>query len=310
VNIGLCVPTCEAEKDLPRLLEVVEDASALFHRVLFIDSSSSDRTQQLVKRSGFELLVVEKADFDHGGTRQKGVEQLKDCQIVMFLTHDAVPVGPDDLRVLVDVFSDPRVGCAFGRQLPRPGARPMEAHARLFNYPEHSVVKEWPQARSLGIMAGAVSNSFAAYRREALEQIGGFPSGMVCSEDVYVGFKALLSGWKVVYCAESRVYHSHDLSPWQELRRYFDIGAFYGSFETWIVHSVGSAESKGIAFVLSQIRYLAAKAPWLIPLVPVSAMAKYVGYRLGARHQKLPSWLIHRLGLNRPFWDRNLSGRT
>ena len=77
------------------------------------------------------------------------------------------------------------------------------------------------------------SNSFAAYRRKALKDVGGFPINTILSEDMYVTAKMLLKNWSVAYCADAKVYHSHNYTIWQEFKRYFDIGVFHAK-EAWI----------------------------------------------------------------------------
>lgn len=37
----------------------------------------------------------------------------------------------------------------------------------------------------------------------------------------------VLAGWYNAYCAEAKVYHSHNYTILQEVRRYFDTGAFH-----------------------------------------------------------------------------------
>ncbi|BBI49658.1 hypothetical protein HORIV_20790 [Vreelandella olivaria] len=64
---------------------------------------------------------------------------------------------------------------AFGRQLPHPDASPIAAHARYFNYPDESRVVATADIPRLGIKTAFLSNSFAAYRREALSARAGFP---------------------------------------------------------------------------------------------------------------------------------------
>ena len=58
---------------------------------------------------------------------------------------------------------------------PGRGANPIEAHARLFNYPPVSAIRSLEDAAAMGFKAIFFSNSFGAYRRTALEQVGGFP---------------------------------------------------------------------------------------------------------------------------------------
>jgi rhamnosyltransferase len=192
---------------------------------------------------------------------------------------------------------------AYGRQLPRPGAGPFEAHARLFNYPDRSEVRSMEDAKRLGIKACFFSDSFAAYRLDALEQVGGFPERAIVGEDVIVAAKLLKAGWKIAYVADACVYHSHDLTPLQEMRRYFDIGVFHAR-ESWILREFGKPEGEGLRFLRSELRYLWQHAPWRIPESFLRAALKYFGYRLGRAERWLPLGLKRWLSLQKHFWDR------
>ena len=123
------------------------------------------------------------------------------AEIVVYLTQDAVLATRVSLDLLLSAFSDEHVAAAYGRQLPRPGAGPIEAHARLFNYPAQSEVRDYESRHKLGIKAAFLSNSYSAYRTRALREVGGFPSDAIMAEDAIVAGKMLLAGWKTAYIA-------------------------------------------------------------------------------------------------------------
>jgi len=245
--------------------------------------------------------------FDHGGTRRWTVESVrrwfKGVELVVFLTQDVGLCQGRSLDRLLRSFEDEHVAAAYGRQLPRPGAKPFEAHARLFNYPERSEVRSLEDRWRLGIKACFFSDSFAAYRVKALEDVGGFPERAIVGEDVIVAAKLLKAGWKIAYVADACVYHSHDLTPTQEMRRYFDIGVFHAR-ESWILQEFGKPEGEGLRFVLSEIRYLWEHARWLIPESFLRAGLKYLGYRLGRAERYLPLAFKRWMSLQKHFWER------
>ncbi|WP_404342599.1 glycosyltransferase [Vreelandella venusta] len=270
-------------------------------RVLVVDSFSDDETANAAQQAGLEVLAIERHDFDHGGTRQRALWQLGDCDIVIFLTQDALLADADALNRLVAAFEDPHVGAAFGRQLPHQDATPIAAHARYFNYPPVSRVAGIEDISRLGIKTAFLSNSFAAYRREALLAAGGFPEGTILSEDMMAGARLLQQGWKLAYCADACVQHSHNYTLAAEFKRYFDIGVFH-SQEQWLLAWLGKAEGEGKRFVLSEIRYLWRHAPWRLPEAAIRTLLKYAGYRLGKTENRLPLALKRRLSMHRGYW--------
>jgi len=273
--------------------------------VAVVDSGSTDGGDRIASQSGFELERIDPRTFNHGRTRQMAVDRF--CvgrEFVVFLTHDAVLEGPEALPALMAAFADPVVGVAYGRQLPHRGAGAFESHVILFNYGAMSETRSLIDANRLGIKAAYVSNSFAAYRLAALRSCGGFPHHLILGEDTCVAVKMLLAGWKVRYCADARVRHSHAYSLTQETQRYFDFGVLHSQLPE-LMRNFGAAEGEGLRFVASELRYMAANAPWLLPLVPVRNAAKYASYRLGRRFARLPRKLCRRLSMTKVFWDRS-----
>lgn len=302
LSVGVCVPTLNAGAAWDDWLALTQPAAAAF-RVLVIDSSSDDTTADAARKAGCEVLVIERGEFDHGGTRQRALLHLDDCDIVIFLTQDALLADIQALNKLIAAFDNPQVGAAFGRQLPHTNATPIAAHARLFNYPPSSRTVSRDDAPTLGIKTAFLSNSFAAYRREALLAAGGFPSGTILSEDMLAGARLLQKGWQLAYCAEACVHHSHNYSLFDEFKRYFDIGVFHHR-ETWLLDWLGRAEGEGKRYVLSELRYLLRHAPWRLPEAGMRTLLKYAGYRLGKVEDRLPLGAKRRLSMHSRYWAK------
>jgi rhamnosyltransferase len=301
VNYFVVIPTLNAADDWPRLVPGLLE-STVAQCVLIIDSSSDDETENLARSSGFRLHTVIRAEFNHGGTRQLAAQLIADAEILLFLTQDVELVSPDAIRLLLEAFTDPTVGAAFGRQLPRPGATPIEANARIYNYPAQSGLRTLASREQLGFKTIFISNSFAAYRRDALMAVGGFPRNVIFGEDTITAANLLLSGWKIAYVAEAEVYHSHSYTWTQEFKRYFDIGVLHAR-ESWLLREFGSAGGEGNRFVWSELNYLWPRYWWLIPSAFIRTALKFVGYRLGRIEKNLSLKWKRRLSMHHRFWN-------
>lgn len=269
--------------------------------VLVVDSESADDSAAVARDSGFELLPIAARDFDHGGTRQMAALRCSDFDVLVYLTQDAELAEPDALGALLRAFDDAQVAVAYGRQLPRRAAGPIEAHARLFNYPAGSQRRTLADARRLGMKAAFSSDSFCAYRRADLLAVGGFPDRVIVSEDMLVAARVLQAGRAVAYVAEACVVHSHDYTIAQEFRRYFDIGVLHARHE-WLLHDFGKPEGEGRRFVLSEWRFLGRRAPWLLPAAGLRTLGKWLGYRLGRAHRRIPPAWCRRLSMQPAHW--------
>jgi rhamnosyltransferase len=300
-NVGLVIPTLNAGKRWIACLDRISGQSFKPHRLLSIDSASTDQSPHLARAAGFEVIVIERSQFNHGGTRQWAVEYLSDCSIIVFLTQDAILASTDDLAAIVRCFDDPAVAVAYGRQLPHDGATPIESYARLFNYGGRTLKKDAAAARQLGAKVFFCSNSFAAYSRSILLALGGFRRDLILGEDMEFAARAIKAGYANVYCAEAQVYHSHDYTLAQIVERYFDLGVFEEK-NPWMREQFGSHRGEGLRFIASELRYLAMNAPLEIPRALIQTAGKLVGYRLGRLERVLPTALKRKLSMLPSYW--------
>jgi rhamnosyltransferase len=298
--ITVIVPTLNAAQHWPLFAPALLGCVRR-EQVLILDSESTDGTVELAKAAGFPVHTVSRAEFDHGGTRQMAAEMLPNSEILLYMTQDAVLDGENALANLLAAFDDPEVGAAYGRQLPRPEANAIEAHARGFNYPAASEIRALASRERIGIKAVFLSNSFAAYRRSALMAVGGFPANVILGEDTIVAARLLLAGYKIAYVAEACAFHSHSYTLAQEFKRYFDTGVLH-SRERWLIDEFGHASGEGKRFVLSELRYLRQQDPWQIPSALVRTLSKFVAYQLGRKEARLSPEFKRQISMRPSFW--------
>jgi len=302
-KIALLLPTLNAGLLWEDLINSINVQTLRIDKKLILDSGSKDKTVELAKQNNFEILTIDKKDFDHGYARQILANAVEDCDILIYLTQDCILADNNSLKNLVKAFENSNVGLAYGRQLPRKKAGILESHARLFNYPAKSVVKSLSDKDKMGIKTASCSNSFAAYRRKALEDVGGFPLSSIFGEDVIVGGQMLLKGWDIAYIAEATGYHSHDYTIKEEFKRYFDCGVFHRSND-WLLAEFGSANGEGLKFIKSELNTIFKNNPLLLPKMAGSTAAKWLGYKLGLNYKKLPDNLRKGLSMHKSYWDK------
>lgn len=284
IKAGLVIPTWNAGAQFLRLLHQIDAVTDVFSHKLVIDSSSSDATAEAASEHGFDVIVIPKAQFSHGGTRQDAFQLLKGkADVIVYITQDVLLYDAHSFPLLLRAFRNKRVGAAYGRQLPRQGASAHEQIQQAFNYPDRSRTKTMEDAASLGIKTPFLSDAFAAYRCEALERIGGFPRHVRICEDVYAGGKLLLQGYEIAYVAEAKVFHSHDFSVKELWHRYAAIGRFY-RHEHWLLETFGTTETEGIRFAAYQANTLLKNYMWAMAgkIVWMDAL-KYFAYHFGSR---------------------------
>jgi rhamnosyltransferase len=224
-------------------------------------------------------------------------------EIIIFLTQDVILCSDTTFEDIISPFSDPHVFAAYGRQLPHKDANPIATHARYFSYGKNSFIGSLDSKKKLGIKTVFLSNSFAAYRVSEFNKLSGFPENTILCEDMFLAAKGILAGYKVAYVANATVFHSHNYSPMEELRRYFDIGVFHHD-QKWIRQSFGETSGEGKKYIVSEFKYLLEHSPRWIPRAIVSNLFKIIGYKLGCNYGLLPVSFRKKLSMHKAYWNK------
>ena len=302
MKCGLVIPTLNAGKNFQTLLEQI-NSQTLQTKKLIVDSESTDGTPALAKSFGFDVLSIQRKNFNHGATRQSALEKLLPLDVIIFLTQDIFLKDSTTLAELVKIFeTDSTVGMSYGRQLPHKDATLEAAILRAFNYPAESQLRNFDSRKILGMKAAMASNSFAAYKVEILQEIGGFPKNVILCEDMYVAAKMLMCGYKTFYNAFAQVYHSHNYTAAQTFKRYFDIGVFHNR-ESWIRENFGGAGRVGKKFVFEKYSALWKNNPREFLAAFFGDVMKFFGYGLGRLENFLPRFIIKKCSMHKNFWS-------
>ena len=247
IKISFIIPTLNAEKELPLLLAALKNQKHPIDELIVVDSASSDRTVEICKADpSIILLQIERADFDHGRTRDMAIRHSIG-DIVVFLTQDAVPANEYFLTNLLAPFSEHGVAISTGRQLPKPDASPMEKLIRSFNYPEEGYIRSKDDLSTMGIKTFFSSDVCAAYDRKVYLELGGFDYPIKTNEDMFFAAKVINAGYRIAYASNALVYHSHNFSLKEQYKRNY-IQGYEIERHREVLHNV-SLNSEGMKLV-------------------------------------------------------------
>jgi rhamnosyltransferase len=301
-RFALIVPTLNGGSVYRKLLQEVRRQTCQPDCFIVVDSGSTDGTLEASLDAGARVISIWAEDFNHGATRMQALDHVDPgIDLVMYLTQDAVPAEPESFERLVSVFADPRLGAAFGRQLPRDGGSRVEAFSRAANYREVPYRIDLAAPGKRRFEETRFSNSFSIYRITALREAGGFPGDIILGEDVLAHVAILSRGWVTEYVPAATVRHSHDYSIMEEFRRYFDIGVMHHRAQARLA-MFGRPHGKGRQYLLEEARF-AMRISLREGLISViRSGAKFIGYRLGLMEAALPRFLKRQLSMHWRFW--------
>lgn len=301
MEVDVLIPVYRPDGKLTELLKRLKMQNYPIHRVILMNTEKKHFPAELIGIwDRGEVYHLAKEEFDHGGTRDRGV-RMSTADLVVCMTQDAMPADETLIEELVKPFDDPEVWAAYARQLPNEDCREVEKYTRSFNYPEQSMVKTKEDLDRLGIKTFFCSNVCAAWRREKYLELGGFVKHTIFNEDMILAGTMIKQGGKIAYCAKAKVIHSHNYSAFQQFHRNFDLAVSQTMYPE--VFGGIRSESEGIKLVKKSLSYcIKIGKPWLMIQVVTQSAGKLLGYKMGQRYRSLPMWLILRCTMSPSFW--------
>lgn len=305
-SIDILIPTCKPASGFEVLIKRLEEQTIKPANIRIINTRKEwweqriDTDSFLTAHPTVKLEHIEPAEFDHGATRNRGMEESQ-AEYVVCMTQDAIPLDAHLLEGLIKPFSDSRVAVSYARQLPAADASPIEVFTRSFNYPAQDRVKGKEDIPELGIKTYMCSNVCAMYRKDIYESQGGFIRHTIFNEDMIYAAGVIQAGYRIAYVAGAGVIHSHNYSGIQQFHRNFDLGVSQADHPE-IFETVPS-ESEGIKMVKQTAKYLCSHGKWyLLPKLVWQSGWKYLGYRTGKHYRKLSRKKIMRYTMNVNYW--------
>jgi rhamnosyltransferase len=179
--------------------------------LIVIDSGSTDGSVQLIEQAHpRHFIQIQSKEYNPSRVMNHGM-RLARSDFSIFLNADATPRGPDWLGPLVQALQDPRTAAVYGRQIPRPECQAVFAHDYERCFGEKRETGKWEHFFSM------VSSGL---RKDIWAQRGFLESMQYSEDDEYTRW-CRSRGYRVAYCAESVVMHSHNYTREQAYKRSF-----------------------------------------------------------------------------------------
>jgi rhamnosyltransferase len=224
--VSIVIPTRDGAATLPAVLTAIRKQEVDFpFETIAIDSGSTDGTAAHLRGRVDQLISIDAATFDHGLTRNLGIERARGDYVVL-MVQDAEPANERWLAELVaPLRSDRRLAGVFARQLPRPDASPLT----------RQYLRRWTGASAERRIASMTTDEFAALAPALRLDRCTFDNVCSCirrdvwrghpfratpiGEDVEWAKEVLLAGFRVAFEPAAEVVHSHDRSARYEFAR-------------------------------------------------------------------------------------------
>jgi cellulose synthase/poly-beta-1,6-N-acetylglucosamine synthase-like glycosyltransferase/peptidoglycan/xylan/chitin deacetylase (PgdA/CDA1 family)/spore germination protein YaaH len=201
--VSVLIPCFNEEKVIAASVRRILASAWPNLEVLVLDDGSTDATSKVVAEAFGEEPRVRLRRFENGGKARALNRGLVEAQgeIVVALDADTL-FPPDTIPKLVRWFADPKVGAVAGNAIVG-NRRNLITRWQALEY----VTAQNLERRALAALGAVtvVPGAVGAWRRAALEQLGGYPSDTL-AEDQDLTIAVQRAGWRVEFDPEARAY--------------------------------------------------------------------------------------------------------
>lgn len=225
-TVSIICPLYNAEKYILDLnKKILNQKNVDIKEVLYIYTESKDNTEQFLKDNKIKYEKIKPKDFSHSLTREKAAFKAKG-DILVFITQDIVPKDENWLHELVNPIINGEVDACYSRQITK--YNNIEKYTRESNYPNVSKIVSKKDIDKLGLKTFFFSDASSAVKKDTFIKLNGYDNKKLpISEDMYIAYKLIMNDYKIKYCAESEVYHSHNFKLREIYDRYKLTGQFF-----------------------------------------------------------------------------------
>ena len=278
MTIDIIGPLYNAEGYIRELdSNIKKQKNVEINNINYILTESKDTTEQILKELNCKYEVVKKEEFSHSLTREKAARRCT-ADILVFITQDIHILNEHWLYNLVSCIENNECVASYSRQICSNNT--IEKYTREKNYPENSFIVTKNDIEKKGLNAFFFSDATAAVRRDIFIDLNGYDGkDLTASEDMYIAYKIVTNGYKLKYCADSIVEHSHKLTLKQLYYRYYNIGVFFKDNKYLNKYNVGQTGG-GLAFYILKRAIKDKNIKVLIRFIP-DMTSRFLGMKMG-----------------------------
>lgn len=277
MKIDIICPLYNAQNCIEKLHKsLLEQKNVKINKIQYILTESNDNTENILNKMSIKYKKIKKEDFSHSLVREKAAFESK-ADIVVFITQDIVIERDDWLYNLTKDINDDIVA-TYSRQLTKYDG--IEKYTRLNNYPEKSKIVSKQDIGELGLKTFFFSDASSAINLKVFKQLNGYDNkDLPISEDMYIAYKIIMNNYKIKYCADSIVYHSHNFTLKELYYRYKLTGEFMKQNKYIDQYGTTSAGGGLAKFILKGL--IKDKNIKALIRFPFDMGARYIGMKVG-----------------------------
>lgn len=276
-TIDVICPLYNAGKYLVKLHEsVLKQKQVNISNIKYILTESSDCTEEILKNNCINYKKIKKNEFSHSLVREQAVFE-SNAEIICFITQDIEIYDDLWLYNLTKDIDDDIVAC-YSKQSSKYDN--IEKYTRERNYPTKSSVVSKNDISKLGLRTFFFSDASSAINRKIFIKLNGYDKkNLPINEDMYFAYKVIMGGYKIKYCANSQIVHSHKFTLKELYDRYKLTGNFFKENNYLDQYGTNGSGVDLAKYILKRI--IQDKKFMLLFRYPFDMLARFVGMKVG-----------------------------
>lgn len=194
-------------------------------QILYALTRSTDNSEKILKQLNCDYTLIEPKDFSHSTTREM-MSKKAEGEIIVFISQDIKIKNNVWLKNLITPIINNECEASFSRQIGEDDS--IEKYTRERNYPSKSRIVSKRDIPKYQIRTFFYSDASSAVSTKIYRELNAYDGkSMPTNEDMYFAYKLINAGYRIKYCSDSEVYHSHIFTYKQLYKRYYDTGVFF-----------------------------------------------------------------------------------
>lgn len=270
--------------------------------ITYLLTQSTDKSEDKLKQINAKYELISREDFSHSLTREKAAFKANG-DIIVFITQDIIIKDDNWLFKLTKDIKEGICDASFSKQIGE--NKTIERYTRMKNYPNESRVVSQKDIERLGIMTYFYSDAASAIKRDIFIELKGYDGkNLLTNEDMYISYKLINNGYRIKYCADAEVIHSHVYTYKALFKRYFDQGVFLKQHEYIENSGAGDSAINLLMFVIkNSIKEKNYSA--FFNIVP-NFTVRFIANKLGHRYEKLSKEKVLKYTANKNYWIKEV----
>ena len=281
MSVDIICPLYNAEKYIEKLHQsLLMQKDVKINKIIYaITVTDNDKTLDYLKKNNCDYVLVKKEEFSHSLTRSNlGLKSNAD--IISFVTQDVVIDDCYWLKKLINPIINNEAAATYSRQITK--YNNIEKYTRESNYDDKSYIKSKEDIPTFKISTFFFSDAACAIKTSIYKKLNAYDDkNLPTNEDMYFAYKLIMNDYKIKYCSDSVVYHSHNFTLKQLYNRYKLTGKFFKENKYLCKYKTNHTGFNLAKYVLKRI--IQEKRIGLLFRFPFDMAARYLGMKVGMR---------------------------